>query len=97
MKTTPQIVTFSFKNQLVLAIVSTFALAGFLWPFFYSGKDLPKTQLVNLLDVGCVRLGGRRIHALSADSSTLVRGEGGGGGGSRDECGLSFALHEQSH
>jgi energy-coupling factor transport system substrate-specific component len=45
MKTTLQIVTFSFKNQLVLAIASTFALAGFLWPFFYSGKDLPKTQL----------------------------------------------------
>jgi energy-coupling factor transport system substrate-specific component len=45
MKTTPQIVTFSFKNQFVLAIASIFALAGFLWPFFYSGKDLPKTQL----------------------------------------------------
>ena len=45
MNTTPRIVTFSFKNQFVLAIASLFALAGFLWPFFYSGQDLPKTQL----------------------------------------------------
>jgi energy-coupling factor transport system substrate-specific component len=45
MNTTPGVVTFSFKNQFVLAIASIFALAGFLWPFFYSGKDLPKTQL----------------------------------------------------
>lgn len=45
MRLTKGVVTFSPKNNLVLFIASLCALAGFLWPFFYKGIDLPKTQL----------------------------------------------------
>jgi energy-coupling factor transport system substrate-specific component len=67
MNTTPRVVTFSFKNQFVLAIASIFALAGFLWPFFYSGDDLPKTQLFFWLAVSfaCV------LVALEVSNSNL--------------------------
>jgi len=42
---TKGVVKFSFRNSLVLAIASLFSIAGFIWPFFYSGQDLPRTQL----------------------------------------------------
>jgi len=42
---TQGVVKFSSKNTLVLAIASLFSIAGFVWPFFYSGEDLPRTQL----------------------------------------------------
>ena len=45
MKITPDIVRFSPKNSLALSFASMLSIAGFIWPFFYSGKDLPKTQL----------------------------------------------------
>lgn len=45
MNLTSQIVRFSKRNAFVLAIASVLSSAGFLWPFFYSGTDLPKTQL----------------------------------------------------
>ena len=42
---TQGVVKFSSRNSLVLAIASLFSIAGFVWPFFYSGQDLPRTQL----------------------------------------------------
>lgn len=45
MSTTQDVVRFSAKNFFVLAIASLFSLAGFVWPFFYKGENLPKTQL----------------------------------------------------
>jgi energy-coupling factor transport system substrate-specific component len=41
---TSGVIKFSSKNALVLSIASLFSMAGFIWPFFYSGKDLPRTQ-----------------------------------------------------
>ena len=45
MMLTKGVVKFSSRNTLVLAIASLFSIAGFIWPFFYSGQDLPRTQL----------------------------------------------------
>ena len=45
MMLTQGVVKFSSRNTLVLAIASLFSIAGFIWPFFYSGQDLPRTQL----------------------------------------------------
>jgi len=44
---TPNIITFSLRNRAILAFASAISMAGFMWPFFYSGKEneLPKTQL----------------------------------------------------
>ena len=42
---TSGIIKFTTKNTVVLAMASIFSIAGFVWPFFYSGKDLPRTQL----------------------------------------------------
>ena len=42
---TKDVVRFSWRNYLVLAIASLFSLAGFVWPFFYQGESLPKTQI----------------------------------------------------
>jgi len=52
MNTTQDIVRFSIKNSLILGIASALSVAGFIWPFFYSGKELPKTQLFFWLAVG---------------------------------------------
>ena len=45
MNVTAGVVTFSRKNTFILTIASCVSLAGFLWPFFYSGNNLPKTQI----------------------------------------------------
>jgi len=45
MMLTKGVVKFSSRNTLVLAIASLFSIAGFIWPFFYSEQDLPRTQL----------------------------------------------------
>jgi energy-coupling factor transport system substrate-specific component len=45
MMLTQGIVKFNSRNTSVLAIASLFSVAGFVWPFFYSGRDLPRTQL----------------------------------------------------
>jgi energy-coupling factor transport system substrate-specific component len=45
MMLTKGVVKFSSRNTLVLAIASVFSIAGFIWPFFYSGQELPRTQL----------------------------------------------------
>jgi energy-coupling factor transport system substrate-specific component len=39
------VVKFNVRNTLVLSIASLFSIAGFVWPFFYTGEDLPRTQL----------------------------------------------------
>ncbi len=41
---TQGIVKFSSRNTFVLANASLFSIAGFVWPFFYTGQDLPRTQ-----------------------------------------------------
>ena len=45
MRHTAGVVRFSRKSAWVLAIASLFSIAGFIWPFFYRGLDLPKTQM----------------------------------------------------
>jgi energy-coupling factor transport system substrate-specific component len=45
MMLTPGVIRFSAKNTIVLAIASIFSIAGFIWPFFYQGSDLPRTQI----------------------------------------------------
>ena len=42
---TNDVVQFSIRNSFVLAIASTVSAAGFLWPFFFSGETLPRTQI----------------------------------------------------
>lgn len=45
MNTTADVIKFSSRNIVVLAAASIFGLAGFVWPFFYKGESLPKTQI----------------------------------------------------
>jgi len=42
---TQGVVKFNLRNTFVLCIASLFSIAGFIWPFFYTGEDLPRTQL----------------------------------------------------
>lgn len=42
---TGNVVRFSPRNATVLAFASCMSAAGFLWPFFYSGENLPRTQI----------------------------------------------------
>ena len=44
MMLTSGVVRFTSRNTSVLAIASLFSIAGFVWPFFYAGQDLPRTQ-----------------------------------------------------
>jgi energy-coupling factor transport system substrate-specific component len=44
MMQTSGVIKFNPKNTLVLAVASLFSVAGFVWPFFYTGQDLPRTQ-----------------------------------------------------
>jgi energy-coupling factor transport system substrate-specific component len=41
---TQGVIKFTSKNALVLSLASLFSIAGFIWPFFYAGEDLPQTQ-----------------------------------------------------
>jgi energy-coupling factor transport system substrate-specific component len=45
MMLTSGVIRFTAKNSIVLFIASLFSIAGFVWPFFYAGQDLPRTQL----------------------------------------------------
>jgi energy-coupling factor transport system substrate-specific component len=45
MMLTEGVIKFSAKNSLILSIASLFSIAGFVWPFFYQGDDLPRTQI----------------------------------------------------
>ena len=42
---TADVVKFSHRNVLVLSIISTFSALGFIWPFFYTGDNVPRTQI----------------------------------------------------
>ena len=42
---TNDVVRFSPLGTAVLTLASLISAAGFLWPFFYSGQSLPRTQL----------------------------------------------------
>ena len=42
---TNDVVRFSPLDTAVLTLASLISAAGFLWPFFYSGQSLPRTQL----------------------------------------------------
>ena len=52
MRTTSNVLTFSRQTAFVLLIASLFSAAGFLWPFFYEGENLPQTQLFFWIAVG---------------------------------------------
>ena len=45
MMLTPGVIKFTSKNALVLSLASLLSIAGFTWPFFYAGEDLPQTQI----------------------------------------------------
>ena len=42
---TPGVIKFTSRNALVLSLASLLSIAGFTWPFFYAGEDLPQTQV----------------------------------------------------
>ena len=42
---TGDVVKFSRRNSFVLVLASVISADGFLWPFFYSGENLPRTQI----------------------------------------------------
>ena len=42
---TADVVRFSRRNTLVLACASLASAVGFVWPFFYSEENLPRTQI----------------------------------------------------
>ena len=42
---TQGVIKFTSKNALVLSLASLLSIAGFTWPFFYAGEDLPQTQV----------------------------------------------------
>ena len=52
MTTTPNVIAFSRRTGLVLFVASLFSAAGFVWPFFYVGENLPQTQLFFWFAVG---------------------------------------------
>ena len=45
MMLTPGVIKFTSRNALVLSLASLLSIAGFTWPFFYAGEDLPQTQV----------------------------------------------------
>ena len=45
MMLTQGVIKFTSKNALVLSLASLLSIAGFTWPFFYAGEDLPQTQV----------------------------------------------------
>jgi energy-coupling factor transport system substrate-specific component len=45
MNFTSDVISFSRRTALILSVASVFSAAGFLWPFFYAGDNLPQTQL----------------------------------------------------
>lgn len=45
MKTTADVISFSRRTTFVLCVASLLSAVGFLWPFFFVGKNLPQTQL----------------------------------------------------
>ena len=51
MMLTPGVIKFTSKNALVLSLASLLSIAGFTWPFFYAGEDLPQTQVFFLLAI----------------------------------------------
>jgi len=71
MTLTAGVTRFTAKNSLVLAVASLFSIAGFVWPFFYQGSDLPQTQLFFWLAVvvafvlAIVEISSTRIDAKS--------------------------------
>jgi energy-coupling factor transport system substrate-specific component len=68
---TAGVTRFTAKNSLVLAIASLFSIAGFVWPFFYQGTNLPQTQVFFWLAVvvafvlAIVEISSTRIDAKS--------------------------------
>ena len=45
MMLTQGVIKFTSKNASVLSLASLLSIAGFTWPFFYAGEDLPQTQI----------------------------------------------------
>jgi energy-coupling factor transport system substrate-specific component len=52
MNTTPNVISFSRRTGFTLFVASLFSAAGFVWPFFYVGQNLPQTQLFFWVAVG---------------------------------------------
>jgi energy-coupling factor transport system substrate-specific component len=83
MKTTNNIITFSRKTAFILLVASIFSAAGFLWPFFYVGENLPQTQLffwiavafsclVVVLQVSSQQLDAKSIALLGVISALIA-------------------------
>lgn len=80
---TDGVVRFSKRNALVLAVASLVSAAGFLWPFFYSGQSLPKTQiffwvaitiaiLLTIVEVSNSRLDAKSVALLGVLSALIA-------------------------
>ena len=83
MKTTADVIKFSSRNIVVLSSASLFGLAGFVWPFFYKGENLPKTQIFFLLatafafilvalEISSARLDAKSIALLGVLSALIA-------------------------
>lgn len=83
MKTTNNVITFSRNTAFVLLVASIFSAAGFLWPFFYVGENLPQTQLffwiavafsclVVVLQVSSQQLDAKSIALLGVISALIA-------------------------
>lgn len=83
MTTTPDVVRFSLKNGVVLAVASLVSAAGFIWPFFYSGESLPRTQIfftlaifiafiLTIIEISNSRLDAKSVALLGVLSALIA-------------------------
>ena len=85
MKTTPGIYRLTLQSKVVLVLTSVIALAGFVWPFFYAGNDLPRTQLffwiaiaaaivLVILEISSAGLDAKSVAQLFAENRKTLLG-----------------------
>jgi energy-coupling factor transport system substrate-specific component len=80
---TPDVVRFSRIGTAVLTLASLVSAAGFLWPFFYTGQSLPKSQvlfwiavslafLLTIIQISNSRLDAKSVAILGVLSALIA-------------------------
>ena len=80
---TLDVVRFSRVSAAVLTLASLVSAAGFLWPFFYTGQSLPKTQflfwiaislsfLLTIIQISSSRLDAKSVALLGVLSALIA-------------------------
>ena len=83
MKQTNGVVQFSARNASVLVLASAVSAAGFVWPFFFSGEKLPRTQIffwvaitiafvLTIVEVSNSRLDAKSVALLGVLSALIA-------------------------